>query len=368
MSSDKQNVPMIKKPFTRVIVLKSDGKDDFVARMCAVLGCEYVVVRHGLGTQIAGSDTPAHGCLLLTIPGPGSFRMIDRDQSTFLVVSGDGLEVQQDRWTGMRFEAVDMYPRACRIRYGEKENDSEIRFGRASGTVPPYTPDGVSEEQEEVALPGISFHTPEEDYKEYRERLREERDLRSANILEALRTTHQSRTLGRIHGIRNSELTTLRPPAPPTLRRGVSSSNERSADRTPTPPKLTAPTYPAAAAPRAAAAPPPIPSVKRVSKTAPQEAESQCPKFTHEYDQLAERAFESLLEDDPNARFSYGGAPETVGLFSQCLGTYEVDPLMLPAYEIDQTKNRYKYVGMKTSSQLNALVCDDRVYFVPSAS
>ncbi|ADZ96225.1 NS2 protein [Tribec virus] len=368
MSSEKQTPPMIKKPFTRTIVLKSEGKDDFVARMCSTLECEYVVVKHGVGTHVVGSNTPIHGCLLVVIPNAGSYRLIDRDQSTFLVVSRDGIEVQQDRWPGMRFEAVDMYPRACKIRFGTKENDSEVRFGKASGNVPPYTPDNVTDDQEEFTLPGVCFHTPEEELREYRERLREEKELRTANILEVFRSTQQSRSLGRIHGIRNSDLTALKPAVPPPVRRSASITRvSDEIDRTPTPPKPTLSPIPNPS--RGLGIPSAIPSVKKTIRPADiPPVESEELKFVPEYERIAEAAFESLLEDNSSLGLQFGGKPERIGMFSQNLGAYEIDPLSLPVYEIDAAKNRYKCIGTRTSTQLNALVCDGRVYFVPGAN
>nr|ATW68812.1 viral inclusion body protein [Okhotskiy virus] len=371
MSADKQ-IPMIRKPFTRTIALKSTGKDDYVAKMCNVLGCEYLIVRHGLGMHVAGSNTPTHGCMLLLIPGAGSFRLIDRDQSTFVVVSNDGLEVQQDRWPGMRFEAVDMFPRCCRIMVGDVSADSEIRFGNASGTVPPYTAGESIEAQDEITLPGLEFNVPGADLREYREKLREEKEERAAAILSALRTTQQSRTLGRLHGVKTSDLVTLRPPLPPTPRRAPP----------PTPITEAAPRPQTLALKSPAPVPPPLvptpssvgsltPSttgLKRTQKLAPPPvAEPAGPVFGADYTRFIEEALEAVMQDDASGRLSFGGEPESVGLFSQNLGSFDIPPSQLPTYEIDETRNKYKYVGMRTSTRLHALACDDRVYFVPSA-
>nr|ULT85612.1 NS2 [Nugget virus] len=371
MSSDKQ-VPMIRKPFTRTIALKSTGKDDYVAKMCAALGCEYLIVKHGLGMHVAGSNTPTHGCMLLLIPDAGSFRLIDRDQSTFVVVSKDGIEVQQDRWPGMRFEAVDMFPRCCRIVMGDVASDSEIRFGSASASVPPYTAGESVEAQDELSLPGLDFSIQEEDLREYRERLREERDQRAATILSALRSTQQSRTLGRLHGIKTSDLVTLRPPQPPPNRRAqVAIPPAETAER---PQTLTfksssvAPPPPVSSPASTGSLTPLLNGAKRIQKLAPPPVtETQAPQFGPDYNRLAEEALDSILQEDATGRLSFGGEPETVGLFSQNLGRFDIPACLLPAYEVDETRNRYKYVGMRTSSRLYALACDDRVYFVPSA-
>ncbi|ADM88599.1 NS2 [Great Island virus] len=358
MSADKQ-IPMIRKPFTRTIVLKSTGKDDYVAKMCNALGCEYLVVRHGLGMHVAGSNTPTHGCMLLLIPGAGSFRLIDRDQSTFVVVSSDGLEVQQDRWPGMRFEAVDMFPRCCRIVVGDVAADSEIRFGSASGTVPPYTAGESMEAQDEISLPGLDFSVPDSDLREYREKLREEKEERAAAILSALRTTQQSRTLGRLHGVKTSDLVTLRPPQPPTPGRNGHSALMSSA---PVPPPLV-PTSSSTGSPALSTT-----GLKRTQKLAPPPvAESAGPTFGADSNRFIEEALEAVMQDDASGRLNFGGEPESVGLFSQNLGSFDIPPSQLPAYEIDETRNKYKYVGMRTSTRLHALACDDRVYFVPSA-
>ncbi|UYE91502.1 viral inclusion body protein [Mono Lake orbivirus] len=371
---------MIRRPFNKVLALKSTG-DDYVSKMCAALRCEYLVVRHGMSTQIAGADSPPPRSMLLLIPGVGAYRLLDRDQSFFIMVDSDGIEVQQDRWPGMRFETIDLMTRGVEVTVGDTAVTSEVRYGVASGSVSPYSVDDSTTTDEEPTFPGLKFIQLDGGMRDFRERLKEEADERAAIIVSALQSVQPSRCLGRLMGMRNADLSRLR------IREAPSRGRPTLAARLATSPSTT----PAPAAQPTPVAPPPVPpktnsSAKATPLQLPARGVPSTPKIkalappvreTHisasspisnaAYETIARDAYETFAAQVPDYGDMALGTPASIGLFSKDLGTYEIEPTMLECYAVDPTKNRYTASGPAEARRLRVLVNDDQVFFIPES-
>nr|ATW68824.1 viral inclusion body protein [Baku virus] len=378
---------MIRRPFTKVLAIKSGGSD-FVAQMCKTLAREYLVVKHGMGTQIVGADSPPPKSMLLLIPHEGAFRLLDRDQSLFVMVDRDGIEVAQDRWPGMRFETIDLVTRGVELTIAGQTITTEVRYGVAVGSVPPYVPDESKLKDDEPDFPGVKFIEVEGGMREFRERLREDAEVRASMLTTALHEAQPTRCLGRLMGMKNADLGRLRIREVPSRPRmlapvGMADSTApvtetRALAPPPPPPAKTASARPLVlepAAVRTTVAPPPAPrpvssQAARDSSVASTPVRSPSPALSAgdaalSYDDLIQSAYASLVQQEPELADYTPCRPGAIGLFSRDLGSYNIDPMQMECYAVDTLKCRFSRCGDAEARRLRVLVNDDRVYFVP---
>nr|ATX74903.1 viral inclusion body protein [Wad Medani virus] len=375
MASQDSRVPMIRRPFLRTVSIHSTGSEDYVSRICRALNGSYLIVKQGMGSQQVVSDTPATGGMVLVIPGPGSFRLLDRDQSLFIVVDVNGIEIMPDRWPGFCFETIDMSAQSATIDVGSEAVPGIVSYGRAAGTVAPYTPDG-SGPTDTLSLPGIKFVKSDEPMRELRVRLKEERAEHAVKITRAVRALGVSRAAGRALGVRAEDLSGLTPPVRESLSLTSSTAPRPSptASFTPTP-RPTKPT--------AGATPPPPPftpptakpplSNAALQKTAPLPAVKNAPtppvtdsiSFGPNYDAFLEEMAQGVMREVPDVSFSSTSAPGAVGYYSEDYGTFSIPATMLPSYRIDASSQKYEYVGMRSVTSMRAVASDGVLYAVP---
>ncbi|AKP24079.1 viral inclusion body protein [Wad Medani virus] len=375
MASQDSRVPMIRRPFLRTISIHSTGTDDYVSKTCHVMKGSYLIVKQGMGSQQVVSDTPATGGMVLVIPGPGSYRLLDRDQSTFIIVDVNGIEVMPDRWPGFCFETVDMSAHSATIDVGSEEVPGIVSYGRAAGTIPPYTPDGNGPTNT-ITLPGIKFVKSDEPMRELRVRLKEEREEHATKITRAVRALGASRAAGRALGVRAEDLSGLTPPVRESLSFSSSTSIRPSpttsftpvtrpakpmASSTPPPPPVTPlatrPAPPSAALQKMA----PVPAVK----TAPAPPVTDTITFGPDFNALLEEMAQGVMREVPDASFSSLSAPGAVGYYSDDFGVFSIPATTLPAYTFDATSQKYEYTGVRSVTSVHAVASDGVLYAVP---
>nr|AXF35743.1 viral inclusion body protein [Wad Medani virus] len=376
MASQDSRVPMIRRPFLRTVSIHSTGQDDYVSKICKAIGGSYLIIKQGMGSQQVVSDTPATGGMVLVIPGPGSFRLLDRDQSVFIVVDVNGIEVMLDRWPGFCFETIDMSAHSATIDVGSEEVPGIVSYGRAAGTVPPYTPDGNGP-TDTISLPGIKFVKNDEPMRELRVRLKEERAENAVKITRAVRALGVSRAAGRALGVRAEDLSGLAPPVrePPTsfstsaaLRPAPSTSfspiarpTGQTSNPTPPPPPVAPLAVKSVQSSPTSQKVTPLPSVK----AAPTPPVTDTITFGPGFNTLLDEMAQGVMREVPGASFSSVSAPGAVGYYSEDYGIFSIPATTLPAYQFDASAQKYEYAGMRSVTSVHAVASDGVLYAVP---
>nr|WAB54557.1 viral inclusion body protein [Guangdong tick orbivirus] len=376
MASQETRVPMIRRPFLRTVSIHSTGQEDYVSKICRALGGAYLIIKQGMGSQQVVSDTPATGGMVLVISGPGSFRLLDRDQSVFIIVDINGIEIMLDRWPGFCFETIDMSAHSATIDVGSEEVPGIVSYGRAAGTVAPYTPDGNGP-TDTIALPGIKFVKNEEPMRELRVRLKEERAENAVKITRAARALGVSRAAGRALGVRAEDLSGLTPPV-----RDSSSSLSTLAAVRPSLPVPFSPIARPAGQPSGSTPPPPpvaplairsalpTPTSQKAAplpsiKIAPTPPVTDTITFGSNFNELLEEMAQGVMREVPGASFSSTSAPGAVGYYSEDYGVFSIPPSTLPAYNFDSSAQKYEYAGMRSVTSVHAVASDGVLYAVP---
>nr|QMU26408.1 viral inclusion body protein [Wad Medani virus] len=375
MASQESRVPMIRRPFLRTVSIHSTGSEDYVSKICAALRGSYLIVKQGMGSQQVVSDTPATGGMVLVIPGPGSFRLLDRDQSVFIIVDVNGIEIMPDRWPGFCFETIDMSAQSATIDVGSEEVPGIVSYGRAAGTIAPYTPDGNGPTNT-IALPGIKFVKSDEPMRELRVRLKEERAEHAIKITRAARALGVSRAAGRALGVRAEDLSGLTPPVRESLSLSSSAALRPSPATSFTPVARPAKPQPSATPPPPPVAPSvvkPMPSNPVLQKTVPVPAVNTAPappvtdtiSFGPNFNTLLEEMAQSVMREAPDVSFSSTSAPGAVGYYSEDYGLFSIPPTTLPCYRIDASAQKYEYAGVRSVTSVRAVASDGVLYAVP---
>ncbi|WAB23649.1 NS2 protein [Acado virus] len=198
-----------RKHFPKTFLFWSDDETNFVGMMSKATGKSYVAVRTGMTTQISMMDFAVPRCSLVEILASGSYRIQDRDEATFFVISEYGIEIAPNRWPKLLFETIDLQNRFCEINVGGNMVKTDIKYGRGHGTVAPYTEEADSNEEVGIHLPGISFYRVEGDVREEREKLKGEREEREEKILNALMESGGTRSEGRMLGLKFDKIANL---------------------------------------------------------------------------------------------------------------------------------------------------------------
>nr|BCL59296.1 NS2 [Guangxi orbivirus] len=184
----------------------------FIGKVSKALGTTYVVVKVGMSTHIQGVNAPPPRSSVITISTPCAIKLVDREATVYFMISDNGIEARIGRWPRYKFETVDTSARFCKIQIGSEVVEESLRVGKAVGMVPPYTDEEVAEIGEDLDLPGVSFMNVESsNVGEYRNKLREQRDVRRDVIGAALKEMGAARSEGVLFGMRPEVTAKLQP-------------------------------------------------------------------------------------------------------------------------------------------------------------
>nr|AZJ37603.1 NS2 [Skunk River virus] len=198
-----------KRVFTKTILLCSDDDGNFVGRVCKTMGYAYYAVKVGMTTHMCLTNDPVPSAFVITIQREGGYRIMDREDSIYVMVSKEGVEVAQGKWPRYQFETIDSYSTLCNLTVKGQEVRAEIKLGTGVGSVKPYTDAVDVRRNEGLVLPGIEFLTVDGDMREARVKLREERAQRNEIILSALRDSNADRGIARFMGLRGDQIASM---------------------------------------------------------------------------------------------------------------------------------------------------------------
>nr|QBL15257.1 NS2 [Bukakata virus] len=362
-----------KRTFTRTVVIYSKGEHDFVAKMMRSMGFPYLLIKIGTSVQLLGCKVPPPRSWLVEIHKEGSYRLVDRENIVYVVVSSDGVEVQQDRWPRLCFETVDLRARFCEMTVGSSELQSEIKFGVGKGYVAPYTEESDAGGDQHVVLPGLKLIRISGGVKEFREKLKEDRDTHDRIIVEGIRSIGGTRCTARAFGIRFDRMQRLdneldEPARPPTPRR-----NDAPAF-TPTPSFVMA----VPDAQRANGSPPlPALEIRESRKHAAQPRHDDvrstatppsAPRSQSDPMEVLLQEMERLQYDTPDLSGYIMTLPNRVGSYDRLFGTVQIAPTQLPAYKLNDASREYERVGDALVSSVNLVVCGHQAIILPGAA
>nr|AGE32268.1 NS2 [Sathuvachari virus] len=203
---DKRERPRV---YTKTFLLYSQDEGNFVGKICRAMKAVYYAVKVGQTTHMCVTDDPVPQAFVISIGSEGAYRVIDRDESVYFMITGDGVEVATGRWPKYQFESVDVVPRFCSITVKGQEVETELKVGRGVGNVKPYTELMAIKTEGVCELPGIKFLNIEGDVREARAKLKEERGQRDEIILTALKESNADRGIARFMGLRNDKVMLL---------------------------------------------------------------------------------------------------------------------------------------------------------------
>ncbi|AKP24104.1 viral inclusion body protein [Chobar Gorge virus] len=362
-----------KRTFTRTVVIYSKGEHDFVARMMKSMAFPYLLIKIGQSVQLLGCKVPPPRSWLVEIHKEGSYRLVDRESSVYLVVSADGVEVQQDRWPRLCFETVDLRARFCEMTVGSSELQSEIKFGVGKGYVAPYTEESDTGNDQQIILPGIRLIRISGDAREFREKLKEERDTRDRIIVEGIRATGGTRCTARAFGIRFDRMQRIdgefdEPPRPTTPRRSEAP-----------PPPHNAPFVTMIPEPARQNSSPPLPSLDiRESKKRPSVARADetrpqiltVPAYRPPDDPMEQLLLEmeKLQGETPDLSNYIMTLPNRVGSYDRVFGTVQIAPTHLPTYRLNDGSREYERVGDAVVTSVGLAICGHQVIILPGAN
>nr|ANH10676.1 NS2 [Parry's Lagoon virus] len=209
MAHTLEAVTRERRRFPKTFLFWSDDESNFVGMMSKVTGKPYLAIRTGMTTQVSMMDYVVPRASLVEILSCGSYRIQDRDEATFFVISEHGIEVAPERWPKLLFETVDLQSRFCEINVGGDLVKTDVKYGRGHGTIAPYTEEADSSTDSDIHLPGISFYRVEGDVREERERLKNAREEREEKILTALIEAGGTRSEGRMLGLKFDKIANL---------------------------------------------------------------------------------------------------------------------------------------------------------------
>ncbi|QCQ85364.1 NS2 [CHeRI orbivirus 2-2] len=201
----KKEITFEKGPrtLTRTFVFYAPSGNSFITKLSKALGTQYIAIKTGASTHIEGVNVPVPRSTVIALSGPCAIKIIDRDVTTFFMISENGFEVRQGRWGAYKFELVETVGRFCKMQIGGECVEESIRMGRPACNVPPYTEEESFEGGITMELPGISFVTVEsEELAEKREKLRVEREVRRDLFGVALKEVGATRGMGRLFGVK----------------------------------------------------------------------------------------------------------------------------------------------------------------------
>nr|QBL15269.1 NS2 [Fomede virus] len=362
-----------KRAFTRTIVIYSKGEHDFVAKMMRSMGFPYLLIKIGQSVQLLGCKVPPPRSWLVEIHKEGSYRLVDRENIAYVIVSPDGVEVQQDRWPRLCFETVDLRARFCEMTVGSSELQSEIKFGIGKGYVAPYTEESDAGGDQHVVLPGLKLIRINGGVKEFREKLKEERDTRDRIIVEGIRAAGGSRSTARAFGIRFDRMQRIdnefdETPRPPTPRRNDAPAFTQA-------PAFVM-TVPDAARTNSS---PPLPALEvresrkhsiqlrhdeaRTPAQPPVAARSQGDPM-----EALLQEMERLQYETPDLSGYIMTLPNRVGSYDRLFGTVQIAPTQLPTYKLNDASREYERVGDALVSSVSLVVCGHQAIILPGAA
>nr|QWF36637.1 viral inclusion body protein [Mudumu virus] len=205
---DGENQRSEKRVFSRTYVFYSSGKEDYVARLTQATGMQYLAIKTGMTTHICNVDVPPQKSIIINISKPGSYRIMDRDESTYFIISEKSIEFKTTRWAKLLFETVEVHTRFGSVLIGSEEIKQEFKVGRAVGSVPPYTEEEESLGTKDLRIPGVTFYDPE-GFADERAKMKEERDVRIEVTAKALQNSGASRAQGRMYSLPHDKVSSL---------------------------------------------------------------------------------------------------------------------------------------------------------------
>nr|AZK31320.1 NS2 [Big Cypress virus] len=359
-----------RRVFTKTILLYSTGENDFVARVCRSTKSVYYAIKVGMTTHMCVTDDPVPSAYIISISGEGAYRIMDRDESIYVMVSRDGVEVAQGRWPRYQFETVDTSPKFCTLTVKGQEVEAEVKVGCGAGTVKPYTEGADFREMDGIKLPGIKFLSIEGDVRETRAKLKEERAHRNEVILGALKESHADRGIARFMGLRGDQIIHLG--NGPTK---VEVGSARDWGRSPTPttsaftpvqqpmkPLIMSSTHVNSNVDMI------VPGVKaklELGFKEPPVAHTE-DSFTDEYRNLI-----TALEGHPDVKGSHDSVsfinPQRFASYENTLFEMQVKLNMVPLYTIDVARNEYKYMRMGKAERITVVLQGGHMVALPEA-
>ncbi|QCQ85394.1 NS2 [CHeRI orbivirus 3-3] len=188
---------------TRTFLFYSKNDSTFVGKVCKALGMQYLAVKVGGATHIEGVNVPLPRATIIMVGQPCAIKIVERDVTTYFMISETGIETRQGRWGNYKFENVETTSKFCKLQVGNETVEESVRIGKASGVVQPYTEEEMADVDLDLELPGLSLMNLESDQvSEMREQLKAQREQRRTVLGSALKEIGATKGLGRLVGVR----------------------------------------------------------------------------------------------------------------------------------------------------------------------
>ncbi|ALL99574.1 non-structural protein 2 [African horse sickness virus 6] len=169
--------------FTRSVCVLDLGQKTYCGKVVRAVNGVYYTIKIGRTVQCGVTPTPIPKSYVLEIRECGAYRIQDGTDVLSLMITEGGIEVTQNRWEEWSFEALTPVPMAVAVNVGRGSFDTEIKYVRGSGAVPPYTKNGM-DRRAMPSLPGIT--TLDVGVRDLRLKMKENREAEREKMERAL--------------------------------------------------------------------------------------------------------------------------------------------------------------------------------------
>nr|QWE80477.1 Viral inclusion body protein [Corriparta virus] len=365
MATTQEALRHEKKRYPKTFLFWSEDESNYVGMVCKAAGKPYLAVRTGMTTQISLMDYAVPRASIVEVLAAGSYRIQDREDVTFFVISEFGLEVAVDRWPKLLFETINLQNRFCEINMGGELIKTDIKYGRGHGTIAPYTEEADASSSVEVSLPGISFYRVEGDVREEREKLKSEREERENKVLAALVASGGTRTEGRMLGLKFDKLVNVHVDVE-GVKKGIAQKKDDKVNVSEWPSD-----DPADNGPKVEVQPGHQPlegKSRRTSidlKETPVQEDSVKAKANWKLLSESIMRMKTVREDAAGLRLV---EPTHTSAFDSIMTSTTFDPLFVPVYKVDSHSKEYTRQGYAMSKRAHVIISGETLTILPESA
>ncbi|AER60537.1 NS2 [Bluetongue virus] len=159
--------------FTKKVFVLEPGAKTLCGVIAKQSSMPYCQIQIGRVYAFKPTKNPEPKGYVLSIPGPGAYRILDGQDVISVMITMTGIEATTERWEEWKFESVSVTPMATRIQHNGVMVDAEIKYCKGMGIVTPYMRNDF-DRTEMPELPGVQ--RSHYDVRELRQKIRSERE------------------------------------------------------------------------------------------------------------------------------------------------------------------------------------------------